>query len=247
MTKTQICGAAAVVLFASAASAQTIFVDPINRGAVDEQPPRVAVGDAPTGFGPDSWMNAANLPDSDFKVNAYISDDGTDTFGNAQPLLPSFGLAGVTVSEIESITYYTKTPVGADPWFVNFYTERDDAGDNDASWYGERFTLTADQDAPDANGWVLNTVNGARYTSGAGGTFNFADFLSSFGDEAFGLISPQTNSGDDGSDAMFDGLTLNLTGGRSVSADFGGVAVPEPASMLGLASLGLLALGRRRA
>lgn len=238
-------GAVSSLLFVSAASAAaipTIYVDPINRGAIDEQPPRVAMNDAPTGFGPDSWMNAAYLDGSGNKVNAYISDDGSTSNGTPG-VLPNLGLGAISVGDLESIGFYTKTPTGTDPWFLNFYTATD-GSDDDASWYGERFTFTVTSDAPDANGWVWNEVTGAKYTSGSGGTYNFADFLGTFGSEGFGMISPQTNSGEDGSDAQFDGLVIGLANGSSVQVDF--TAVPEPTLGLGLAGAGLLVLRRRR-
>lgn len=241
-SKATVLAAAAVGLIASGAMAADITLTPNYRGAVDEQPPRVAFGDAPNSqFGVDSWMNSATG-----KVNAYISDDGTSSDGVTTGA-PSLFDRAVTVGEVTGISYYTKdaTVDGDDPWFVNFYTQRG-TGTNDASWYGKRFTTVVNTSTT-TNDWMLNEVTGFRSTSGSdsGTLYSISEWRTTFGGEGFGLISPQTNSGDNGSDAQFDGLIVFLDS-ETGSVNFEAAPVPEPmAAIGGLGMLGLVAVRRR--
>src|SRR6185369_9005484 len=86
-------------LFATAVkAANTTTITAIPTDVPDEMQPRVATGDAPTGaLGSDSWMNSATG-----KVNYYVTP--TSLFGYS-----------VNISDIKSISYWTKAPGGGGP------------------------------------------------------------------------------------------------------------------------------------
>ena len=238
-----ILAAAGLAAMTAPALADSVTLTPNDLAGVDEDMPRIAYGDAPTPeFGPDSWVNSATG-----KVNAYVGD-GVDASGVFSGTKSLFGRQ-VGFSEITAVSYYTKPPTdaGDDDWFVNFYTEADGVDDN-AGWYGKRFTLVAEQSAL-GNGWFLNTVTGFKSTSGStsGTTFSFSQLATNFAGEMWGAISPQTNSGDKGSDAQIDGLRVELSGGEVGTVDFAAASVPSPSiAMGGLILAGVTALRRRK-
>lgn len=218
---------AAVTALSSLSFANTVTLHPGD--VPDAQTPRVAAGDAPAGFGPDSWMNAAHVAASGYKVNAYVTPQ--ELFGHS-----------ITINDIASITYYTKAPVGQENWFINVYT----VGPGDASWYGKRFFNAGYTGYASDDAWHNNTITSLQRSSG--GSFaaqSLTDWQTTYGSELVQSFSPQTNSGLNGNDAQIDGLVVTLKNGEIGSVDF--AAVPTPSAAFGgLVLMGLTSLKRRR-
>lgn len=220
----------------------TIIVRPGD--VPDEQNPRPNVGDAPTPeLGSDSWQGPASGK-SNYHVR-YVAD------GDALTVLFGDKAANLKLSDIESISYWTKqpldTPAGRD-WWIQIYT-RMDGDDDQGSWYGLKFTNNYNEHTPTGD-WVLHsTDNGMTFRLG-NTVYSWDELLSAFGDELIEAISIQTDSGWDGFDGFVDGLTITLTDGSVGIVNFEGdypasSVVPLPAAAwAGMALLG--GLGGKR-
>jgi hypothetical protein len=231
--------AAAAMMLPMGASAQpaptvTINVDPSM--VPDEMPPRINVGDAPAGYGPDSWEDSATG-----KVN-WHARYGAD--GDALSALFGSQAATLTLNDIASISYNVKS--STEHWFLKVYTRPDGVNDQ-ASWYGYSFTNDYGTIATDGAWQQWSTGSGGnldldfRNGIGAGTTYlDWATMQSTYGNELVEMISVQTNSGP-GTAGYMDGLEITLTNGAVGQVNF----VPEPAS-LALMGLGGLAVVKRR-
>lgn len=193
----------------------------------DESTPRT-VADAPNvQFGPDSWQNTALANPA--KVNAYVTPSAL--FGHS-----------VTISDIASISYFTKTSAGQVNWFLNIYTDPELGGD--ASWYGQKFT-NSDYGSYAADGaWHSNNVSLLTRTNSAGAAIGpdegLAAWKASYGSKMIQYFSPQTSSINNDTDSQIDGLVVTLTNGDIGNVNF--AAVPLPAAVW--AGMGLMgALG----
>jgi hypothetical protein len=191
----------------------------------DETDPRVNAGDAPAGYGPDSWQGPATG-----KTNwhaRYLLD------GNYLSALFPADAATLTLSDIASISYYTKrptgTPAGRD-WWIQIYTRPTGSGDA-ASWYHDRFINNYNDHA------ALDTWT--RHSTDSGMTFNMqtpvgpeltlAQMIAAEGSQLVEMISVQTDSGWGGFDGYLDGLEITLTNGRVARVSFDATsAIPEP-------------------
>jgi len=227
--------AAMMLSMSSSALAATVTIDITPTQVPDENQPQVNVGDAPTGYGPDSWEDSATN-----KVNwhARYSADGdylTALFGSQA--------ATMTINDIASISYNVKSTT--EHWFLKVYTRPDSVNDQ-ASWYG--YSFTNDYSTIPIDGawqqWSSGSGNfDLDFRSGIGAGTNYLDWAtmqSTYGSELVEMISVQTNSGA-GTAGFMDGLEITLTNGDVGKVNF----VPEPAG-LGLLSLGGLALLKRR-
>lgn len=117
---TTLCLAVAMLLLTAltpAAQAGTITINVDPTMVPDETAPRVNLGDAPAGFGPDSWQGPATG-----KTNwhaRYLSD------GDALSALFPTDAATMTIADLASISYWTNrpgtTPAGRD-WWIQIYT-----------------------------------------------------------------------------------------------------------------------------
>lgn len=218
------------------AMAGTVTID-VNPGMVpDETAPRVNVGDAPVGFGPDSWEDSATG-----KVN-WHARYGAD--GDALTALFGAQAATLTLGDIASISYNVKS--SSEHWFLKVYT-RPGTGNDQAGWYGHSFTNDYGAIATDNNWQQWSTASGGNldldFRSGQGSGTNYMDWAtmqSTYGGELVEMISIQTNSGP-GTAGYMDGLVITLDNGDIGQVNF----VPEPAS-LALLGLGGLAVFKRR-
>lgn len=218
----------------ASATTTTINVDPTQ--VPDEMMPLVNTGDAPTGFGPDSWSDSATG-----KVN-WHARYGAD--GDALTALFGSQAATLTISDIASISYNVNS--STEHWFLKIYTRPDNVNDQ-ASWYGFSFTNNYGSIATDGTWVEWSTGSGGmldlddRNGQGAGTNYmDWATFESTYGNELVEMISVQTNSGPGTAGAM-DGLVITLDNGDVGQVNF----VPEPTS-IALLGLGGLALIRRR-
>jgi len=183
----------------------------------DEQQPLVHLGDAPSGFGPDSWQNAATG-----KVNwhaRYLAD------GDALSKLFPGQAATLTVNDLESIDYWTKRPAGTtagQDWAIFLYT-RARAG-ADGTWFGFRFVNNYEEHTA-LDAWESYTTDSGmtfRKNSGtATGLMDFATLKAAYGTELVEMISVQTMSNWSGVFAGYmDGLTITLTNGKVGRVNF---------------------------
>ncbi len=194
----------------------------------DEERPRVNVGDAPAGFGPDSWQGPL-VGKTNWHAR-YLNG-----FDFLSDLLPG-DAATLTVADLASISYFTKrptgTPAGRD-WWIQVYTRTTGSGDN-ASWYHDRFINNyASHTSIDA--WTQYSTSGAMtfQSNGLGGpVMDLPTFIANHGSELIEMISVQTNSGWNGFDGYIDGLEVTLTDGKVGRVNFGGECdVPSTATL----------------
>lgn len=232
---------AAFMLFAlySSVLAATITMNVQPADVPDETPPRVNAGDAPTGFGPDSWQGPATG-----KTNwhaRYVAD------GDALSALFPVDAATLTIGDLAEISYFTKrptgTPAGRD-WWVQIYTRPTGSGDN-SSWYHDRFINNYSAHT-NIGAWTQYSTGGAMtfHSNGLGaiGESTLTELSATAGTQQIEMISIQTDSGWGGFDGYIDGLVIELANGNIGEVNL----VPEPAGMSLLATGGLVLLRRRR-
>lgn len=245
MNKIQMLGAALLgVLSCGAVSASVITHVALPGQVPDEQPPRVNSGDAPTGWGPDSWQGPAAGAGNKTNWHARYAADG-DYLSSIFPA----EAASLTIADLASISYFTKTdaaiPAGRD-WWIQIYT-RPDGVDDARSWYGYKFTNNYNDHA--------HTGTWQQWSTDAGMTFNLdgsaveltlAGLAAGYGSELVEMISVQTDSGWSGFDGYIDGLEITLANGSVGRVNFEAVerSVPEPGMLWLLGSGMLIAAGR---
>lgn len=193
----------------------------------DEQPPRVNAGDAPTGFGPDSWQGPA-IGKSNWHAR-YLAD------GNGLTLLFPVNATTMTIADLASISYFTKRPAGTPSgrdWWIQIYTRKTGSGDA-SSWYHARF-INNYNDHTTTDSWT-------RYSTQTGMTFNLAapapagpeltlaQLIASYGSQQIEMISVQTDSGWNGFGGYLDGLVVTLNSGNVGRVDFE-AATGDPAA-----------------
>jgi len=221
-----------VLVISSATQATTTTITVGTDYTTDEASPRANIGDAPAGFGSDSWQGSETG-----KVNwhaRYLED------GDLLSQLFPDDAETLTISDLASISYYTKRPTGtatgAD-WWITIYTRTTGTGDA-SSWYHAKYTCNYSSHTS-TDVWTL-------YSTDTGMTFSgktLAALIASVGDQLIESITIQTNSLWDGFDGYVDGLTITLTNGNVGQVNF--ESVPEPATM-SLLVIGALALLRKR-
>ncbi len=194
----------------------------------DEERPRVNVGDAPVGFGSDSWQGPL-VGKTNWHAR-YLNG-----FDFLSDLLPG-DAATLTVADLASVSYFTKRPTGTSAgrdWWIQIYTRPTGSGDN-ASWYHDRF-INNYATHTDIGAWTQYSTSGAMtfQSNGLGGPVeNFATFVANHGSELIEMISVQTNSGWNGFDGYIDGLEVTLTSGKVGRVNFGGECdVPSSATL----------------
>lgn len=224
--------------------------------------------------GPDTegWYNAAGLTSTvtggfDGTTNSLAaSGDGKNQFYiGAETLL---GSPGLTIGDINSISYSTKKSGGASSpdWFIQIYTSPY-AGSPGSSWYGNRIQaepyLGANLDAPGGqwNDWTTNSgTNSLNWGDSSDGDFgagigNWADLKQTsvlggsgtYGDASVLFFTFGTGSGwANGFDGQIGPITVTFTNGTGTIINFEASTpvVPGPAGLAGL--LGLAVVGRRR-
>jgi len=148
-------------LLCSPASSAVITHVALPGQVPDEQPPRVNAGDAPGGWGPDSWQGPASG-----KTNwhaRYRAD------GDYLSVLFPAAAAGLHIRDLASISYYTKadvaTPAGRD-WWIQIYT-RPDGVDDTSGWYGYKFTNNYNEHSHDGSWQSWSTDAGMTFSLGA--------------------------------------------------------------------------------
>ena len=210
---------AIVVMVTSVASAATTTITAYPSQVPDEQPPRVNVGDFPTGYDVDSWQGPVAGAGNKTNWHARYIDDGD----YLSDLFPAEA-ATMTVADLAEVAYSTKRPTGlgaGEDWWVQIYTRPTGSGDK-ASWYHDRFINNyASHTALDT--WEkYSTSTGMTFQSnGWGGpVMTLAEFITNHGSEEIMMFSVQTNSGWNGFDGYIDGLEVTLTNGSIGNVNF---------------------------
>ena len=198
--------------------------------------------DAPTSWGPHAWGDIG--PDVGDKVNWHARYNADGDYLSA--LFPD-DAATLTINDLSSLSVYLKSTT--EHWFLKIYTRPDNINDN-ASWYGERFTVNYSDVQTDGVWRLLSTDGPDNGTPqmvfnndfGTDDGLTLAQLQAGYGNELIEMISIQTNSGA-GDAGLMDGLVIEINNG----ADIGEVNfVPEPTSLALLAIGGLAVLRRRR-
>lgn len=215
----------------SEATSVTIIATPDQ--VPDENLPAIHVGDAPAGFGADSWQNTQ----TGGKVNwhaRYLLD------GDYLSALFANQTATLTINDISSISYWTKRPDGTvakQDWAVFIYTRPFVGGDS--SWYGNRFVNNYNEHTNIGDWTQYSTDSDMTFRKNSGtqtGLMSFSDLQTNYGTQLIEMISVQTMSNYASFNGYMDGLTITLADGSVGRVNF--EAVPEPASMVMLGMLG---------
>jgi PEP-CTERM motif len=238
------CAVAMLLPLGSSALAATIQIDVNPSQVPDETQPRVNVGDAPAGYGPDSWQGpVAGVGNKTNWHARYLAD------GDALSDLFPADAATMTIADLAEINYSTKRPTGTaagSDWWIQIYTRPTGSGDN-ASWYHDRFINNYSAHT-NIGAWTQYSTLGAMtfQSNGLGviGVSTLAQLIADAGSQEIEMISIQTNSGWNGFDGYIDGLEIELTNGNIGQVNL----VPEPASLalLGLGGLTVFARGGKR-
>ena len=219
------------LLFAFAAPAATVTIQVEPADVPDEEPPRVNVGDAPAGFGPDSWQGPAAGAGNKTNWHArYLAD------GDALSTLFPADAATLTIADLAEISYFTNRPLGTPAgrdWWIQIYTRPTGVGDA-ASWYHDRFINNYDDHAAIDVWTEHSTDSGMTFNlqTPAGPELTLAELIAAHGDDLVEMISVQTDSGWNGFDGFVDGLTIRLVNGNVGRVNFEG---PGALPVLGIA------------
>ncbi len=167
-----------------------------------------------------------------------------------------FGMSAVTMSDLASVSYWTKNTEAGNPafsdWQLKIYTEGDSG-----HWYGKRFMFDRPSN-PNTNWtqsstttlgvkWIANKITGNYWITPSSSTDTLLGLGSSYGSEniMFMDIIASCNSGCLPVKSYLDGVNVALTNGDSATMN---LTVPEP-DTLALMLLGMVGLGasvRRR-
>jgi hypothetical protein len=226
------------VIIAGGLQASVITINITPSQVPDENLPAGNLGDAPTGFGPDSWQNTQ----TGGKVNWHARYNADGDFLTA--LFPAQA-ATLTINDIASVSYWTKRPNGtaaAQDWAAFIYTRTDGINDK-TTWYGYRFINNYGEHTNHGDWVQYSTDSGMTFRDNAGNAGGFSgktlDYLkTNYGTELIEMISIQTMSNYTTFNGYMDGLTITLADGSIGTVNF----VPEPMTLLllGLGGLGLL-------
>lgn len=141
----------------------------------DESNPRSVQGDAPDGWGDSCWQGPA-----DGKSNYHVWFEDV-AGGFAVTLEDLFGAGhGLTVADIESISFFTKKATGilADrDWWLTVYTQFEGDGDDSGSWYDSRVHARPDVGPGYSDSFVYDQWN--LWTTGDGAPTNQLVFYDS--------------------------------------------------------------------
>ena len=247
-------GLAAVLCFATLASAAVTTITLYPEDVPDEELPRGVEGDAPDGWGTSSWQGPESGK-SNIHVRYLLDGDLLSALFGEETA------ANLTVADIASISYYTKRPDGTEEthdWWIQIYT-RTDGVDDEKSWYGYKFTNNYN-DHDETDEWTQYTAmvpeeneadtSNMTFSLTGGSEMTFSEMIDLYGDEFIEMISIQTDSGWNGFDGQVDGLVITLADGTVGRVDLAASsAVPEPATLAiwgVFGGLGLIATRRRR-
>ncbi len=204
----------------------------------DEELPRVSSGNAPAGFGPDSWQGPATGK-SNYHAR-YLAD------GDSLSALFPADAATLTIGDLQSISYSTKRPGGTPAsrdWWVQIYTRPKGPGMGDAaSWYHSRY-INNYNDHTSTGSWVQYSTDGSmtfNEQTPPGPEQTLAALKAADGADLIEMISIQTDSGWNGFDGYVDGVEITLTNGTVGRIDLTAYNAPcnEP-GVVGGGELGL--------
>ncbi len=242
------------LLSGTSASATPLYFNVPSSALADGSTFHNGQGGVPFGFDPDKPRPTALYQPgpTGFGSSSYWSNPGEAYTAFRMSPKDIFGVSGVTMSELASVSYWTKNTEagnsGFSDWQLKIYTEGDAT-----HWYGKRFMFDRPSNlttgwTPSSTAttlgvkWIANKMNGHYWLKPSSSTDTLLGLGSSYGGEKIMFMDIVASCGSSGClpvKSYLDGVNVALRNGDSATMN---LTVPEPGN-LALMLLGMVGLG----